>query len=197
MVSGVSKTLALKTRESLLRLERPNTVTNLRSYLGLANYARSFLEGYAHKASILQDMAAGRQKNAKLTWTPEAIEAFDSIKRTVQEAKQFQIIRDDGELILYTDASDYACGGVLMQKQDGVEKPIEYFSKTFSKVQRRWSVTDKEMFGVLTGVRQGDNQLRIMRCLQLSIHIHIQEEIERKVGVRWIEATRVPSIFRV
>ena len=170
VVSGVSKSLAPKTRESLLRLERPSTVTNLRSYLGLANYARSFLEGYAHKASILQDMAAGRQKNAKLTWTPEAIEAFDSIKRTVQEAKQLQFIRDEGELVLYTDASDYACGGVLMQKQDGVEMPIEYFSKTFSKVQRRWSVTDKEMFGVLTGVKMAHFYIAGRHCTVRTDH---------------------------
>jgi hypothetical protein len=170
VVSGVSKSIAPKTRESLMRLERPSTVTNLRSYLGLANYARAFLEGYAHKAAILQDMAAGRQKNAKLTWTPEAIEAFDSIKKTVQNAKQLQFIRDEGDLILYTDASDYACGGVLMQIQDGVEKPIEYFSKTFSKVQRRWSVTDKEMFGVLTGVKMAHFYIAGRHCTVRTDH---------------------------
>ena len=46
--------------------------------------------------------------------------------------------------IVYTDASDDACGAQLTQEHKGTEFPIAFLSYTFSETQRKWSTTEQE-----------------------------------------------------
>ena len=55
---------------------------------------------------------------------------------------------------LYTDASLYAVGGVLVQERDGVEKPIQYISKQLTEGQRKWSAIEREAFAVIYALRK-------------------------------------------
>ena len=50
--------------------------------------------------------------------------------------------------IVYTDASDDACGAQLSQEHDGTEFPIAFLLPTFSETQRKWSTTEHEPYGV-------------------------------------------------
>ena len=50
---------------------------------------------------------------------------------------------------MHTDASDYGIGAYLCQVlPDGQEVPIEFISKTMTKVERRWSTYEKEAYGI-------------------------------------------------
>jgi transposase InsO family protein len=52
--------------------------------------------------------------------------------------------------ILYTDACDYAIGGILCQEdEEGTERPIQYVSATLTSTQRNWSTSEKEAWGVV------------------------------------------------
>ena len=51
----------------------------------------------------------------------------------------------DDPFILDTDASDVAMGAVLSQVQEGQERVVAYGSKTFSKSERNYCVTRKEL----------------------------------------------------
>jgi hypothetical protein len=56
----------------------------------------------------------------------------------------------DGEMyILDTDACDVSIGAVLSQVQDGCEKVIAYGSRTLSKTERNYCVTDRELLAVV------------------------------------------------
>ena len=50
--------------------------------------------------------------------------------------------------IVYTDASDDACGVQLSQEHDGTEFPIAFLSHTFMDTQCKWSTTEQEASGV-------------------------------------------------
>ena len=45
--------------------------------------------------------------------------------------------------------SDYAIAGVLTQVFDGEEYPIYFVSRTLSKAERNYTVTEKECLAVL------------------------------------------------
>ena len=48
------------------------------------------------------------------------------------------------------DSSDIGTGSVLVQEaSDGVDHPVSYFSKTFLRYQRNYSVVDKETLGLV------------------------------------------------
>ena len=54
--------------------------------------------------------------------------------------------------IVYTDASDDACRAQLTQGHDDTEFPIAFLSHTFSEIQRKWSTTEQEAYGVYCSI---------------------------------------------
>lgn len=52
------------------------------------------------------------------------------------------------------DASDSGAEAVLYQDCGGAEHPISYASKSLTKAHRPYSVTEKELFGVLFGIEK-------------------------------------------
>ena len=48
-------------------------------------------------------------------------------------------------LLLYTEASTVSIGGVLMQEQNGVEKPIIFIPHILSD-QARWGIMELELY---------------------------------------------------
>ena len=55
---------------------------------------------------------------------------------------------NEGEYILDTDASLDTIGAVLSQVQDGKERVIAYGSRTLSRTERNYCVTDRELLAV-------------------------------------------------
>ena len=54
---------------------------------------------------------------------------------------------------IYTDASDVGVGGYLFQKGDNEEiMPILFFSKGLSPVMSRWSVYEREAYGLIYAI---------------------------------------------
>jgi len=123
----------------------PATVTELRSFLGLANYFRKFVQGYASIAAPLHGLTAGNlPKQAQLTWTKTARRAFDKLKDALCRAPVLQIFDPEKETEIVTDASGFALGAVLLQ--DGL--PVAYESRKMNKHELNYSVSDKELLAV-------------------------------------------------
>ena len=82
----------------------------------------------------------------------ERLQAFESLKRALTEAPCL-VHPDVGRpFVLQTDASNIAVGAVLLQKQeDGSEKPVGYFSKKLTSVQKRYCTFEKECLGFVLG----------------------------------------------
>ena len=56
----------------------------------------------------------------------------------------------DKPIKLYTDACDYAVGGILVQDDDKrVEKVIQYVSHVLSRTQWKWATIEKEAYAVV------------------------------------------------
>jgi hypothetical protein len=51
------------------------------------------------------------------------------------------------------DASNVGMGSVLSQVQDGQEKVISYYSKSFNKAKRKYCVTRRELLAVVTSIK--------------------------------------------
>nr|XP_025669740.1 uncharacterized protein LOC112769436 [Arachis hypogaea] len=91
--------------------EPPNKVSELRSFLGLANYYRRFIKGYSAKAAPLTDLL---KKNHSWEWSKECQKAFDELKAAITEGPVLALPDYSKVFEVHTDASDYAIGGVLM-----------------------------------------------------------------------------------
>jgi RNase H-like domain found in reverse transcriptase len=58
-----------------------------------------------------------------------------------------------------TDASDYGVGGYLYQEIDGKQQLVALVSKALTPTQLRWSVIQKEAYGIFYCCTQLDPML--------------------------------------
>ena len=67
---------------------------------------------------------------------------------------------DTAPTTLHTDASDYGVGGYLFQTVDGKDQPVAFVSKSLNKSQLRWSVIQKEAYGIFSSCMYLQSLLR-------------------------------------
>ena len=124
----------------------PSNLRDVRSFLGLCSYYRKFV---GHFADIAKPLHKLTQKNHKFEWTTDCQEAFDKLKRALTSSPILSYPQPNGKFILDTDASNFGMGAVLSQIQEGQEKVISYFSKTFSATEKRYCVTRRELLAIV------------------------------------------------
>lgn len=136
--------------EKLKNARVPTSVTEVKSFLGLASYYRRFIPDFADIAEPLQRLIDG---NYLGPWTPAAQQSFDALKHCLTNAPILAYPDFALPFILATDASNVGMGAVLSQMQNGDERVIAYASWTFSSAQRNYSVTERECLAVITSMK--------------------------------------------
>ena len=147
--------------EGVLNFPKPQNIHALRSFLGLANYFRSFVPFHSDVVKPLQTMIDPKgRKKASIVWTPEAEKAFIDIRHLIARCPLLHFMDEHSPVELYTDASNYGIGGVLFQRVDGELKPISFVSKSLSTTQNKWSTIQKEAYAIFHCCKQLDSLLR-------------------------------------
>ena len=130
---------------------QPTTVTQVRSFIGLASYYRRFIKDFSRIARPLFRLM---EKGVKFEWTAECAEALHILKEHLITAPILAYPQIEGQYVLDTDASGFALGAVLSQVQEGVERVVAYASKSLDKAQRNYCVTRRELLAVVYAVKQ-------------------------------------------
>ena len=139
--------------EKVINFKRPETVTDMRKFLGLVNFQRKFIQNCSQIAKPLTEVTGGAKK-AKIDWTEERVKAFDGLKEEI--GKEVELSYPEygvgaRKLELFVDASGIGVGACLQQEQDGEMRIIGFGSMCFSKTQKRYSTIERE----LTAIRWG------------------------------------------
>ena len=128
----------------------PRNSTQVRSFLGLAGYYRSYIRNFATKASPLTNLL---KKDMPFEWNDEQQSAFDLLKEALISTPVLKFPDFTKSFILATDASNVGLGAVLMQKFENKLHPIAYASRTLNKAERNYSTTDKECLAVVYALK--------------------------------------------
>ena len=109
--------------------ERPNTVKQLKRFLGMINFYRRFIPGAAADQVLLNDFLKGYKKNSKLSinWTTDSIQAFDDCKSKLCNATLLSHPSSSARLAIMVDASDTAIGAVVQQFVAETWQPLSFF----------------------------------------------------------------------
>ncbi|CAG2249684.1 Retrovirus-related Pol polyprotein from transposon 17.6 [Mytilus edulis] len=136
--------------DSVQKWPIPRTMTEIRSFLGLAGYYRKFIPNFSEVASPLTRLT---KKAVKFQWDTSCQNAFEKLKESLVSAPILAYPEGEGEFILDTDASGSGIGAVLSQIQNGEEKVISYASKTLNDAQRKYCTTRRELLAVVMFVK--------------------------------------------
>ncbi|GBG73683.1 hypothetical protein CBR_g17025 [Chara braunii] len=93
---------------------RPQSVTEMRSFLGMTGYYRTFVKNYSVVAAPLTDLT---RLDTLWEWTDECEAAFRHLKHALTHYEVLKLPDPDNPFIVTTDASQYGIGAVLAQQE--------------------------------------------------------------------------------
>lgn len=136
--------------EVIKNFPRPTTVKQIQSFLGLCNYFRRYVQDFA---KISKPLSSLLKKEQPFIWTNTQQQAFDKLKTAL--AEQVVLAFPDFEQMFYvtTDASNFAIGAMLSQGELPNDRPIQFFSRTLSETQKRYSTIQKELLAIVEAIK--------------------------------------------
>ncbi|UYV64787.1 hypothetical protein LAZ67_3001966, partial [Cordylochernes scorpioides] len=137
--------------EAIAKFPTPKSITDVRSFIGLCSYYRRFIENFAEKAAPLHEVL---KKDNKCMWNSDQQDAFDSLKKALMSEPVLAYFEEQLPTELHTDASGYGIGAVLVQINDGKERPVGYASRTLSKAEKNYSTTERECLAAIWAINK-------------------------------------------
>ncbi|GBG62949.1 hypothetical protein CBR_g34320 [Chara braunii] len=123
---------------------RPQSVTEMRSFLGMRGYYRTFVN-YSIVAAPLTDPT---RLDTPWEWTDECEAAFRHLKHALTHYEVLKLPDPDKPFIVTTDANQYGIGAMLAQLEGPKLRPVEYMSKKMPSQKLAKSTYEKELYAV-------------------------------------------------
>ena len=178
--------------KAISTLATPQSVRDVRSFIGMCSYYRRFIPKFS---SIAEPLIELTRKYARFKWTEGCQLAFDSLKNSLIGASVLAYPDLNKPYNLYTDASNFAIGACLTQthfdQDEGrdVERPIYFLSHKLSDTQSRWSTIEKEAFAIFYALQKLDHYLHnstfVIYCDHKPLEYLFKSPIQNKKIQLW------------
>ena len=141
---GIS--LAESKTEAVLNARRPESVAEVRSFLGLVNFSSRFIPDLATIAEPLRRLT---KKSEPFEWGQQQEESFNRLKQELSNSCTLKYYDTSANTQVIADASPVGLGAVLVQEQDDQYRVISYASRSLTDVEKRYSQTEKEALALV------------------------------------------------
>jgi hypothetical protein len=163
---------------------KPKSATEVRSFLGAAQYWRKFIANFSLIAAPLHALTG---LNKVFQWGGKQQKAFDTLKEKISTTPVLALPDLQRPFEIETDASDYAMGAVLMQHG----KPICYHSETFNSAVVNYPTYDKELYALVQSVKKWKHYLMGKETVIHTDHqplqyLHSQTKLQQSRHYRWM-----------
>lgn len=144
---------------SILEWPIPANVKQLQSFLGLANYYRRFIPGFA---AITHPLNSLLKKHIKFSWTSKTQDAFEEIKYKFSSAPVLAYPNRDLPFLVETDSSNFAIGAILSQNslKDNKIHPVAFFSRSLTSAEKNYPIYDKELLAIVESLEHWRHLLK-------------------------------------
>ena len=132
--------------ELISNLPTPKCVKDIRLFLGHAGFYKRFIRDFSAIARPLCNLLA---KDVPFAWSQACEDAFDKLKTMLVSLPIMRSPNWELPFEIMCDASDYAVGAVLGQREDKKAIVIYYASKTLDSAQSNYTTTEKEFLAVV------------------------------------------------
>ncbi|KAL0539845.1 hypothetical protein IC582_024066 [Cucumis melo] len=132
--------------EAVTGWTRPSTVSEVRSFLGLAGYYRRFVENFSRIATPLTQLT---RKGAPFVWSKACEDSFQNLKQKLVTAPVLTVPDGSGSFVIYSDASKKGLGCVLMQQG----KVVAYASRQLKSHEQNYLTHDLELAAVVFALK--------------------------------------------
>lgn len=146
---------------AIVNAPAPSNKTELRSFLGMANFYERFIPRLHGLCADLHEMTGHRRA---FCWSKKEEKSFKRVKEAIACSRYLVAFNEARELFLATDASEKGVGAVLFHRdQRNNEQPIAFASRKLTDAERKYSVIDREALAIFYAIRKFDQYLRGVR----------------------------------
>ncbi|GFW54671.1 transposon Tf2-9 polyprotein [Trichonephila clavipes] len=136
---------------SILDIPPPKNVKELQSFLQTCSWFRRYIQDFA---KISRPLSYLTKKKVKWQWGFDQQNAFQTLKNSLTTPPVLKQADGTKPYIIRTDASNYALGAVLLQREGSDEHPIEYASRLLTPAERNYSTTEREALAVVWALKK-------------------------------------------
>ena len=145
--------------DSIRHMPVPNSVKEIKQFLGLTGYYRKFVPRFA---DISRPLTTLTKKDVKFEWTSACQKSFELLKEALCGEPVLKYADTSKPYTLYTDASKYGWAGVLTQphtttidgKSTTTDHPVAFVSGLFRGSQLNWAALTKEAFAIYMSIKK-------------------------------------------
>nr|GEU46828.1 DNA-directed DNA polymerase [Tanacetum cinerariifolium] len=171
----------------ITKLPHPTTFKGIRSFLGHAGFYRRFIQDFS---KIARSMTHLLEKDTSFFFSKDCVEAFQTLKKKLTKAPILIAPDWDLRFKLMYDASDFAIGAVLGQRQEKYFRPIHYASKTITEVESNYTTTKKETLAVVYAFEKFRSYLTMNKSIMYTDHSALKYLFAKKDSkarlLRWV-----------
>ena len=173
--SGVSGTPhhphGLKTNLRLVsavaNFPQTQNLTELRQFLGMCSYHRSFVPDFSKIASPLQQLT---HKDILFQWTTDCEESFQSLKKELTSTPALSYPFLHKSFVFETDASIEGLGAILSQPQhDALMRTVAYASRSLTAVETNYSYSWRRSLWCGESLTLSPTSMAVMSPFSLTI----------------------------
>lgn len=138
--------------DAIISFRRPTNETEVKSFLGLANYMNKFIPNLATIDEPLRQLT---QKGVRFLWTERHTNAFEAIKQAMSQAVRLGYFDVNDRTLVLADASPVGLGAILAQTDENNEtRIVSYASKSLTDTEARYCQTEKEALSLVWAVER-------------------------------------------
>jgi len=142
-----------KNVDALRHSKFPTKKTQLKSFLVMCNFYRSFVKDFVKRAKPLNAPTRAEIPPDQPPPTDVAIAAFEDLRNALLCPPVFALAKANLKLVVDVDACADQVGCTLLQEEPGeLPHPVGYWSRGLTAAEQNYSTTERECFGVAWAV---------------------------------------------
>ena len=159
------------TVRAIERFPKPESVRDVRAFLGLAGFYRLYVEKFSLLAEPLSRLT---RPSIGFMWGSEQQESFDFLKSKLISAPILIHYSNTLPTELRCDGSKVGIGSQLLHKIDGKPHAIRYDSRLLNKAEGKYGITELECLAVIFGTNKCEKFLLGIFFTIISDHASLQ-----------------------
>ena len=186
VISGGQRELGTERKEAICQTPEPQTVKELRTFLGMTGWCRLWIHNYGLLVKPLYELI--KKNQSKVIWTGEARNAFKQLKRELMRAPALGLPDVSKPFWLFSHEKQGIALGVLAQKLGPYKRAVAYFSKQLDEVSKGWPGCLRAVAAVVINIQEARKFTMGQKITVLVSHT-VSAVLEQK-GSHWLSPQR-------
>ena len=174
--------------DTIVKAPYPKTREEMISFLGMIQYYSRYLPDLH---TVIEPLNRLRSKSISWEFGDKEKASFDQLKTLISSERVLTFYNPELPLRLDTDASKVGLGAVLSHVVDGVDKPIEFISRTLKPAERNYSQIEKEALGIVWAVRRFHRYLYAREFILCTDHKPLEMIFDPFKSLSEVVSTRI------